>query len=95
MGGETSTSIWWRVLTGAARYVRHYHPVRKAPNCVLTVDASAGANDGLLKLVVKTGNRLGIAKGQPIVLDYGEGYDPSKFEARFRILKPFCHICLC
>ncbi len=65
----------FRVCTGVSRFVRHYHPTRKAPNTALTVDTSAGCDDKLVFLTVRTRNRCGVAQGTPLVLNYGLEYD--------------------
>ena len=72
--GETTT--WYRVLTGAGRYVRHYSEVgKKQPNTALVLRTANGINDDLVELVVKTHNKCGISAGNPLLLDYGLTYD--------------------
>jgi hypothetical protein len=61
--------------TGAVRYARHYHPNKRSPNAALSVDVAAGANDGLVSMVVRTRNKVGIAPGTPILINFGIDYD--------------------
>ena len=65
----------YHVVTGAGKYIRHYSLSRKSANVVLEVDTSKGINDGLVKLRVRTRNKVGIAQGSPLLLNFGQDYD--------------------
>ena len=65
----------YHVVTGAGRFIRHYTPIRKSPNVVLEIVTSRGLNDGLVKVFVRARNKVGIAQGSPLLLNYGQDYD--------------------
>ena len=71
---DTVGSLYF-VMTGVGRYLQHYAPLKKYPNAILVVDTSAGVNDGLVNLVVRTRNKCGVAPGTPLVINYGMEYD--------------------
>lgn len=72
---ESASSVYV-VLTGFVRHVGHYTKFgRKAPNCHLRVNTTAGVNDGLLQLVVRTPNHCGIGLGGLVLMDYGLTYN--------------------
>ena len=69
------TASAYGILVGACRHVQHYGGRRKAgPNAALVVDTTAGYSDGLLKLVVKTRNQIGIASKGAIYINFGSHY---------------------
>jgi len=59
------------VLVGAAQYANNYLSIRKAPNAKLVFTPSRGFNEGSLQIHICTRNGAGVAKGSPILLDYG------------------------
>ena len=75
LGEDEKRGSLFFALTGVGRFLQHYAPLKKAPNCVLAVDTSVGVNDGLLSLVVRTRNKGGVAAGSPLVINYGMDYD--------------------
>jgi hypothetical protein len=75
--GPKPTTMFF-VMTGIGQFFRHYQGVAKQPNVVLSVNVSAGASDGLLRVKVSTRNRCGVAAGAPLVLNYGMEYDAAQ-----------------
>ena len=65
----------YHVVTGAGKYIRHYASCRKSSNVVLAIDTSKGLNDGLVTVRVRTRNKVGIAQGTPLLLNFGQDYD--------------------
>ncbi len=65
----------FRVFTGLGRFVRPYGALKKSPNVALVVNPGEGVNDGLVTLVVRTKNKGGVARGTPLVLNYGMEFD--------------------
>ena len=59
------------VLIGAAQFVNSYCGIRRGPNAKLVFTPARGFNEGALELQIATRNGAGIAKGSPIVMDYG------------------------
>jgi len=75
---EDGPISWYGALVGASGYAQHYAGLRKGgPNAYLRVNSSAGANDGLVEMVVKTRNAQGIAPKSLICINYGSEYDFS------------------
>ena len=66
----------YHVILGLAKLVTPLHvSKRKHSNITLHLDLAQGANDGLLKVIVATRNKCGVAAGSPLVMDYGMEYD--------------------
>ena len=59
------------VLIGAAQFVNAYCGIRRGPNAKLVFTPARGFNEGALELQIATRNGAGIAKGSPILIDYG------------------------
>ena len=82
-GGDASsttlapTKSVYAILVGVSRLVADFRGLRKNPNVAFQADPSQGANDGFLKLTVRTHNGCGIAAGSLITADFGEGYTIS------------------
>ena len=55
--------------------MRHYGALKKAPNTVLILNLAAGINDEMLTLAIRTKNKGGVARGTPLVLNYGLEFD--------------------
>lgn len=64
----------WAVLVGVAQFIQHFVGYRTRCNVVLQFDPSQGFNDSL-RVVVSTRTGGGIGAGQPVVLNYGPGFD--------------------
>lgn len=64
----------WAVLVGIAQFIQHFVGYRTRCNAVLEFDPSNGFNDSL-RVVVSTRTGGGIRAGQPVVLNYGPGFD--------------------
>ena len=71
--GEARTV--WAVLVGVAQYVNHYLGIRMAPNAKLVFTPASGFNEGALMLKIATRNGAGVAKGSPLLLDYGDSFN--------------------
>ena len=66
----------YHVILGLAKLVTPLHMSKKKhSNITLHLDLAQGANDGLLKVIVATRNKCGVAAGSPLVMDYGMEYD--------------------
>lgn len=66
----------YHVLLGLAKLITPLHVGnKKQSNVALQLDLAQGANDGLLKVIVATRNKCGVAAGSPLVIDYGMEYD--------------------
>ena len=61
------------VLIGAAQFVNAYCGIRRGPNAKLVFWPARGFNEGALELQIATRNGAGIAKGSPVLIDYGIG----------------------
>ena len=59
------------VLVGAAQYANKYLGIRKAASAKIVFNPSRGFNEGSLQIHIHTHNGAGVAKGSPILLDYG------------------------
>ena len=61
----------YAVLIGAAQFVNAFCGIRRGPNAKLVFKPTRGFNEGALEIQIATRNRQGIAKGCPILIDYG------------------------
>ena len=59
------------VLIGAVQFVNAYCGIRRGPNAKLVFWPARGFNEGALELQIATRNGAGIAKGSPVLIDYG------------------------
>jgi len=70
------------VLVGAAQCANNYLGIRKAPNAKLVCTPCRGFNEGSLQILIHTRNGAGIAKGSPILLDYGPEFHVAQRSGR-------------
>ncbi|MCP4241283.1 MAG: hypothetical protein GY772_12035 [bacterium] len=68
----------WAVLVGAAQSANCYSGIRKAPNAKVVFTPVRGFNKGARELRISTRNGAGIAKGSPILLDYGSSFQTTQ-----------------
>ena len=61
----------YAVLIGAVQFVNAFCGIRRGPNAKLVFTPTKGFNEGALELIIATRNGAGVAKGSPIVIDYG------------------------
>ena len=61
----------YAVLIGAVQFVNSFCGIRRGPNAKLVFTPTKGFNEGALELIITTRNGAGVAKGSPIVIDYG------------------------
>ncbi len=71
--GSRTKSVY-AILVGVSRLVADFRGLRKHPNVAFQAHPDAGANDGFLKLVVRTHNGCGIAAGSLVTADFGESF---------------------
>ena len=83
----------WAALVGLGQYIQHYSSptlsLRKAPNAILQYRPSCGFSSNALSLVTCTTNRAGIAKGSPVVIDYGSSTAFAETDANYEPPKRF------
>ena len=66
------------ILVGAAQYVNAFTGLRKSPNAKLVFTPRKGFNEGALELRISTRNQAGVAKGSPLLIDYGPAWAPPR-----------------
>ena len=64
----------WAVLIGVAQFINCFAGIRRAPNAKVIFNAAKGFNEGALEIRISTRNGAGVAKGSPILVDYGPGF---------------------
>ena len=65
----------YAVLIGAAQFVNAFCGIRRGPNAKLVFKPARGFNEGAFEIQIATRNGAGIAKGSPILIDYGPQCD--------------------